>query len=454
MMVSNHSAPNDVVNPHSSCIPGNEWRDLNPLNTSDVSISIHQAFDALLCGSSTHVNNCCHYPSLQRLYGPCLFKCPYLGCKFRRQGFETRKLQRSHTKHHDRPWKCKVPGCEYAEMGFLSKPMRDAHLDQFHTEDQQRQSVQMPDTQTLDKDEIQALFFDLVRADRTTEVKQLLGHFEAMLPALQRQLLRMVSETGSGAMMDVLYNVWVTSTAKVTGDYGGPFLILNSAIRSKNLEVVQWILKNVGPTSPDGRKYWTWADIVEPVLESDSEELFQCFLPEFVQEFTTPRRGERTSPAGRAMSRAIVRATARQPDRERRLILLWDKVREGGEGGVKLNLGRCLKHVAETCHSIPLAKTLLCYGASINSTGIGTGTYRTPLECALRKSSPEAAEMARFLLYRGADPEQTSTRSKLESLRDEIGAKRISKWLGMSWDELVAKVYADREAGICPDEFR
>ena len=61
--------------------------------------------------------------------------------------------------------------------------------------------------------------------------------------------------------------------------------------------------------------------------------------------------------------------------------------------------------------------------------------------------------MARFLLYRGANPETTSRKSKNQSIRDEIGVKEISKWLGMSWDELVVKVQADRDAGICPEEF-
>ncbi len=457
-MVSNYFAPNDCKST-SSCSSGSGWRSLDPLNTSDVSISIHQAFDTGLCGLSTHTDNCCQYRTLRRLYGPCLFKCPHLGCTFRRQGFETRKLQSSHTKHHDRPWKCGVPGCEYAETGFLSKPMRDAHLDQFHTEDQQRQSVHMPDTQTLDKDEIEALFFDLVRADRTTEVKQLLGHFEAMSQDLREEVGRIVSKVGSDVMMDVLYKARATSEPKTDFERDYWLIYLDDAIRSKNLNVVQWILRNTHRKSERATMHYHWAITVGLVLESDSEEVFQCLLQTFVEEFTIPQANNKLSPTTRALGVQVVRAAARRPDRERRLVILWDKLR--GDF-LTNNLNQCLRYVAETCYSIPLAKALLCYGADINSTKSegrttvtpdGESGYRTALHRALRRSSPEAAEMARFLLYRGANPETTSTRSKHQSIRDEIGTKEISKWLGMSWDELVAKVKADRDAGICPEEF-
>ncbi len=327
----------------------------------------------------------------------------------------------------------------------------------------------MSDTQTLDEDETQALLFDLVRADRTTEMKQLLGHFEAMSPAVQRRLLDIVSEVGSGVMMDVLFKVWVASERN-KGFGGNHWLgFLRSAIRSKNLDVVQWILRNKNKRrSYNDTTYRQWDSVVGWVLESDSEEVFQCLLQEFVEEFTTPQENEQKSPSARALSVAAVKATERRPDRERRLLLLWDKIR--GDF-LTINLNQCLRYVAETCYSIPLAKALLCYGADIDSTSTGKSTSKsttatpdgwsayltllhlTPLHRALRRSSPEAAEMARFLLYRGANPETTCRRSKHQSIRDELGAREISKWLGMSFDELVAKVRADRDASIYPKEF-
>ena len=310
----------------------------------------------------------------------------------------------------------------------------------------------MPDTQTLDKDEIQALFFDLVRADRTTEVKQLLVHFQAMSQDLQEEVLHIVSEVGSGVMMDVLCKAGVTSELKVEFAKYLWFDSLHFAARSKNLDVVQWVLRNtdVRSVADYNTTYRSWTPIVQSVLESDSEEVFQCLFHEFVKEFTIPWAGARTSDATRAFAYNIVKTTAHRPDRERRLLLLWDKVKEYCR---TVDFSRCLRYVAETCYSIPLAKALLCYGANLNSSPDGGSTYRTPLHRALRKSSPETAEMARFLLYRGANPEKISRKSKNQSIRDEIGAKEISKWLGMSWDELVAKVKADRDAGICPEEF-
>ncbi len=318
----------------------------------------------------------------------------------------------------------------------------------------------MPDTQTLDKDEIQTLFFDLVRADRTTEVKQLLGHFEAMSQDLQRQVLRIVSEVGSGVMMDVLCKAGVTSKLNEGFLDHLWYDSMHVAVRSKNLDVAQWILRNRDRRFVvDFKVGYCKTSFIGAVLESDSEEVFQYFLSELVEESTTPQANRQGSPTARALESRVIRATARRPDRERRLLLLWDKIR----GDFRtINLNQCLRCVAETCYSIPLAKALLCYGADINSTLMGKSTtttpdggsaYRTSLHRALRRSSPEAAEMARFLLYRGANPETTSRKSKNQSIRDEIGVKEISKWLGMSWDELVVKVQADRDAGICPEEF-
>lgn len=340
--------------------------------------------------------------------------------------------------------------------------MQDAHHDQFHRGDQQRQSLQLPTTETLGKDDIQSLLFDLVRADRTAEVELLLGQFNAMTQELQRKLVRLASSSASGMMMEVLYKVWVQSAPKSDVDKIWLFP-LRCAVQSKRLDLIQWILDNVDTklesrlfypyyswfSENDSRlHFWDWAIILQSVLESDSEDIWQSLFPEFDREFTAYREGERVAPVARAMGRQVVRATARRPDREARLILLWEKIQRVGETDY---LSRCLKYVAETCYSIPLAKVLLHHGATVDFRG--TGVEIPPLQCALRRSSLEAAEMARFLLYRGADPECRVARSTVKSIKDEIGAREISKWLGMSWDELVEKVKADRAAGICPEEF-
>ena len=343
--------------------------------------------------------------------------------------------------------------------------MRNAHLDRFHTEDPQPQSFQISSTQKPDQDEIQPLFFDLVRADRITEVKHLLHHFRAMSQVLQTELIRFAAASASGMMMDILYHAWGFS--KAIAPSSAWFIPLTCAVQSKNSEVVQWILKHLDIKREGSERYpyfhdhigkvftnIDWATVLQLVLESDSEEIFQLLLQDFVREFTTQRGRERTSPPGRAMELEVVRATARRVDREQRLLFLWEKIQSvlnRPDTSFVNKPSQCLRYVAETCYSIPLAKALLHYGAELNY--LAKGTYLAPLQCALRRSSPEAAEMARFLLYRGANPNVTARKSSVKLIKEEKGAREISKWLGMDWDELVAKVKADREAGICPREY-
>ena len=372
-------------------------------------------------------------------------------------------MRRSHVKHHDRPWKCNVDGCEYSETGFLSRRMRDAHLDQFHTEDQKQQPLQETRTQNLDQNEIQPLLFDLVRADRTMEVKQLLDHFKAMKGSEQGSLLQLAARSASEVMLGMLYDAQTAVWSNIVDLECQYLSLLHFAILSKNPDAVRWILERLdtcfgavsyypcsslhnmlGPHRTD------WSIILQLVLESDSEELFQCLIGQFAKEFTAKRQHQSTSPVARALVNAVMKATDRQPERERRLLLLWDKIRQTFS---TKNCGQALRCVAETCYSIPLAKALLRYGADINFTGVNTDTYRTPILCALRRSSPEAAEFARFLLYMGADPDRTARKSAFKSAGAEPGGREIYKWLGITWDELVAKVKADREAGICPAEY-
>ena len=79
----------------------------------------------------------------------------------------------------------------------------------------------------------------------------------------------------------------------------------------------------------------------------------------------------------------------------------------------------------------------------------GSQSYITPLHHAVIHDTSEAAELVKFLLYLGADPEAFSTSipstgSIVRRIKDKKGAKRISKWLGISWDELVEKAKAER----------
>jgi ankyrin repeat protein len=97
--------------------------------------------------------------------------------------------------------------------------------------------------------------------------------------------------------------------------------------------------------------------------------------------------------------------------------------------------------------SIDIAEFLLRNGADINARKRSrTSHSRTPLYNAASKNTAAAAQLMKFLLEWGADPfliVNGRTAGKLS------GARNISKWLGITWDELVestAGARADRHS--------
>lgn len=93
------------------------------------------------------------------------------------------------------------------------------------------------------------------------------------------------------------------------------------------------------------------------------------------------------------------------------------------------NLDAAVVYVAKTTCSLVLTKALLEYGAKVDSRK--RDYFLTPLHHAARQSSPQAAELMKFLLYHGADPEVQGSRAKLK-ISEEKGAKEIAKWLEVS----------------------
>ena len=89
---------------------------------------------------------------------------------------------------------------------------------------------------------------------------------------------------------------------------------------------------------------------------------------------------------------------------------------------------------------VEIAEFLLENGAAVDAT---SGTGYTALHWAAKNTTATAAEMVRFLLRQGADPNI----KKSGRLPGELpGARNISRWLGLTWDELVESTRAERLA--------
>ena len=422
----------------------NAWTGLDPLTVCHISISIYIQFDGLLCGRKKHKDGCNCW-LLERHYGKRPFKCDVLGCSFRRHGFTTSRLRDSHVRHHDRPWKCAVQSCEYAEIGFLSRRMRDEHLDSGHREvESQVESL----SSNLDIDEIQPLFFDLIRLDKVEAVKSILPHFSTLSQGVRSELDKLTAFSGSASMAQVLFGYDDKDPDR--GWRHREFLA--ESIRGKNFETLRWSLSRIDKMA-ESQVTVFWDAVLLPLIQSGSLEMYQECKEYLIDAISTQNIAYTKTLAKESVMPNVIGATAGDPNRENMLLSIWAALqtrKTTSKFHTRVNLGDALGYVAETTCSLVLAKVLCEYGADVNFRR--SNVYVTPLHRAARQSSPQAAEFVKFLLYHGANPELQAGRSKLK-ISEEKGAKQIAKWLEMSWDELIQKVKLDRERGICPPEY-
>ncbi|KAL9119321.1 MAG: hypothetical protein Q9187_004124, partial [Circinaria calcarea] len=407
------------------------WTSLDPLTISATSVRIHQRLRNLLCRNNKHQD--CQCEIIRWHYGQRPFKCGFLNCSFRRHGFESRPLQKSHMKHHDRPWNCHFEDCEYTEGGFLSRKMRDDHYRDHITTNPQGTAY----SENVEADEIQPLLFDLIKADKVDAVRNLMDQFKALPAEIQEALQECAASVGSAAMIDLIQPF----------DKSFPIDLLKISIRAANVDLFKHLLSrskkcefvdNNGGKYDHDPKYWT---VFKEVLESDSEEIFEEWVKyanvetkESEQRGSLPFRAQYIKPS-------IFRATAGHPSRENLLITTWEELGVSELLG-RPTLGRALADVVSTTYSVKLAKYLIDHKAKVDFRR--SDLYLTPLHYAARQNSAAAAEMMRYLLLQGANPELKGGRARLR-ICEEKGAKGIAKWLGMSWDELVAKTKEERE---------
>lgn len=327
-------------------------------------------------------------------------------------------------KHHDRPWKCSVQDCVYAEGGFLSRKMRDDHCrDHIATGSQEISHAENPEP-----DEIQPLLFDLVRAGKVEAVRNLLPQFLTLPREIKKAIRECAASFGSAAIIDLI--------EIPLSKYSFPIDTLLSTIRAGNIDLFKHVLsrsKNCEAYEHD--KIY----LLREILRSDSEEAFETLLG-YTETEPKTKKGLWFLSHVNLTSCSIILATTEYPARENLLITLWEQA--GVPKSSDRTLGKAVINVALSSCSVRLAEYLVGHGAKVD---FRSGKQSlTALQCAARHNSAAAAEMMKYLLLQGADPELKSDRSLL-SVRDEKGAKGIAKWLGMSFDELVATTKKERE---------
>ena len=312
----------------------------------------------------------------------------------------------------------------YAEGGFLSRKMRDDHYrDHIATSPQE-----IPYGENPEPDEIQPLLFDLVRAGKVEAVRNLLCQFEALPKEIKKAIRECAASFGSAAIIDLI--------DPFDGD-SFPIHTLLSIIRAGNIDLFKHVLRRSRNCNQSIYSYSY--KIFQEVRRSDSDEAFETLLSHIEFDLNTGWDWPRSLVQVLTEYFAI-QATAGLPNRENLLITLWEKAGVP-KSGIR-TLGSAVLNVASSTCSVKLAEYLVDHGAEVDFRC--SAQNLTALQYAARQNSAAAAEMMKYLLLQGADPELKAKRSAL-SIRDEKGAKGIAKWLGMSFDELVAKTKEERE---------
>jgi hypothetical protein len=352
--------------------------------------------------------------------------------------------------------------------------MRQSHFKEAHQNDPPQVSF---DVQDLAQDRVEALLSDLVQEGQVGAVQKVLSTFpNALLDNGCRHKLRILAAfAASGAMLELLEELAEYDEAKLLSE--GWADCIAESIKGRNGSTLKYVLSRVKPfldgklnhvidgltfkNSPEGKDHSRRVLLISQLVSNDWLEgmkIWAKWLRSGLSIF--PGRRQNLTLITRLFggSKTILAAASHSAG-DQQLLCLWTDSRVVSLLDKKW-ASQTLRNVAEFSFSITLAAYLLDHGADIN--GRPSKTQRTALHRAACNTSAEAAEMMRFLLINGADPEADQEgvgegnqrtyhrRRPAKRLREEQGAKGIHRWLGKTWDELVEetnRIRNDKEAG-------
>ena len=352
---------------------------------------------------------------MQRQYGSRLYKCNRLGCPFFRIGFEAMSERDRHLRKHDRPYKCDRPSCDFSHMGLGSQARLHVHL-QYH--EKQGKSSKAHLAETDNNEDVENIVLDAVR----TNDLDLIRDFVADIPSFDEKVLRQAVKSSSGKMLELLLNA-----CNFKGDL--KFSLLADAVRDDNLETARVLLDR-------GASVYRW-DVGEPrcmydAIQNRSSEMITLLLPYYPELVVSmsPHELDKMIPAHAE--------TSHEAKCIQCLSLLRDSLLYGA-------FEHCFRVNAQKACSIAIAEYLLRNGVDIN-TSYGGKEGSTALFWASGKKTQRAAELMKFLLEFGANPHLKLKKNPL--LGDRPGPRNISKWLGISWEQLVEESHEKHVASL------
>ena len=333
-----------------------------------------------------------------------LFKCNRLGRPFFRSGFDAMSERDRHLRTHDRPYKCDRPNCDFSDMGFGSQARLNVHLQ--HHEKQGTSPMARPAEVDNDED-VELILLDAVKADDLDLVRD----FIADVPRFHDKLLRQAVDSSSREMLEALLNA-CNSEENIEST------ILAYAVNADNPEASRMLLDRGASVDSKLDGY----ACIYIAIRNSAPEMIKLLLP------YEPLQGvSRTEKSLCCMIPSQPAETSQEARVMQCLSLLQDWTRE------KKAFERCFTKNARRSCSIAIAEYFLRNGVDVNASWNGSNTA---LRWASSRSNKRAAELMMFLLESGADPDNKGGFGS-QPTKDRPGPRNISKWLGVSWEQLV-----------------
>jgi hypothetical protein len=380
-------------------------------------------------------------------------------CSFQRHGFNSKAARKSHEKEHEKPWNCNVAGCEFENGGFLSRKMRDEHLDQFHNH---HDILPNGDFKKIDEADFENVCLDLVKADDVPRIREVAAAGMLNAKSFVEDLIVCAAQYASPEMINILLD---QEAHQSWSRYRNPFgrLLLPETVLGNNCKMLEYILHTsneewkphfdyiLSARGTDRKKYLDnhvdqcRANGLSEVLAKGNDEMLDLFC-KWVEKDILKKK---IKPY--LVYSAMIAATAGDVYKEQILLKLWTKV--PSRWWANMYWKNAILNVASTTCSINLAKFLIEKGVPVDWRNSKAGI--TSIVHAARKTNAEAAELVRFLLCNGAEtvveivigdnsyirrhPDEADIKRSQIHVSEQKGARQISKWLGVSFDELVAQ---------------
>ena len=337
----------------------------------------------------------------------------------------------NHVKHHERQFKCSQPSCDFFTIGFISQAQLNHHLAVSHLKNEH---TKRPESNLLNivhgLDITETMLRDAVKIGHTRYLQTLL---EVAKPWIQKNPLGV-----EGLLCSALQG---TSTEIVE-------ILL--AVADKDI-----LLKGISENGSSKRDPYFW------VSNSGSLEMAEFLISKGVR----PGQSEMFYVSG------LARACQKSHIEMVQLLLLtkknWDTttalqglIYKSRSVSVDPDIARLLiEHGADVRQvyfshacSIELAQLLIEKGVDVNKKEQYSNTNcepDTPLYLAVKANTKKGIEFAKFLLENGADPTIESGNKNLLP-RTLVGASKCLKYLGITWDELVASTWGSRQTQKAP----